>query len=372
MPKILVIEDEQDIRETIAEMLEFLDYDVVTSNDGAQGVKLARLHHPDLILCDIIMPNLDGYGVLMQLSADPKTVNIPIIFLTAKSMHEDIRRGMVLGADDYLTKPFSAHDLQEAVAARLERFDRVVWQGQHDLKLLREYLNLTLPHELRTPLTIISGYLDILQNGFDEFETDEVTSMLEKIGESAHRMRGVVENFVAYSQARIIRRDPELMAKLHEFSQTSAVQVLIEKQALQEATLAGREIDLSLNLQEGDVFFYVEHLRKVLSCLLINAFKFSPKGMPVQVTSRIESDSYIIQVRDFGRGMSAEEIDQIGENRQFERKLYEQQGVGLGLALAHLLAVINDGSLNIESSLGKYTAVTIRLKLSKEEEEEEL
>ncbi|MFP4095959.1 MAG: response regulator [Cyclobacteriaceae bacterium] len=121
MKKILLIEDNRDVRETTADILELADYEVVTAESGKEGVKLAQQHRPDIIICDIMMPGLDGYGVLHILSRKKETAGIPFIFLTAKSERTDIRKGMNLGADDYLTKPFEETELLDAVETRLRK-----------------------------------------------------------------------------------------------------------------------------------------------------------------------------------------------------------------------------------------------------------
>ncbi len=119
--KILVIDDNLHMRENIAEILELADYDVLTAVNGKEGVLKAQQTHPDVIICDIMMPELDGYGVLYLLSKNAETSNIPFIFLTAKAEMNDLRKGMNLGADDYLTKPFEETDLLNAIEARIKR-----------------------------------------------------------------------------------------------------------------------------------------------------------------------------------------------------------------------------------------------------------
>ena len=121
MKKILVIEDEPAMRSNLRDILELEDFRPVVAADGCAGVTAARGELPDLILCDVLMPGMDGHAVLSALRADPATARIPFIFLTAKGEYADIRAGMNLGADDYLVKPVDVDDLLEAIAARLER-----------------------------------------------------------------------------------------------------------------------------------------------------------------------------------------------------------------------------------------------------------
>ena len=123
MKKILIIEDNEDVRENTADLLKLAHYNVCTSADGASGIQKARSFIPDLIICDIMMPGLDGYQVLEALQANIKTAGIPFVFLSAKADKSDVRKGMNLGADDYLTKPFEEHELLEAINSRLKRHE---------------------------------------------------------------------------------------------------------------------------------------------------------------------------------------------------------------------------------------------------------
>lgn len=123
MKKILIIEDNLDVRENTAEILELAQYEVITAENGKEGVRLAMKENPDLIICDIMMPVLDGHGVLHLLSKNEETSSIPFIFLTAKAERSDVRKGMAMGADDYLTKPFDDQELLNAIETRLNKQD---------------------------------------------------------------------------------------------------------------------------------------------------------------------------------------------------------------------------------------------------------
>ncbi len=125
MKKILLIEDNEEIRENTAEILELANYKVVTAPNGKIGIETALTEQPDLIVCDIMMPVLDGYGVLHALHKNDSIKNIPFIFLTAKTERSDLRKGMELGADDYITKPFSGTELLNAIEGRLKKADLI-------------------------------------------------------------------------------------------------------------------------------------------------------------------------------------------------------------------------------------------------------
>ncbi|MCP2045547.1 response regulator [Pontibacter sp. HSC-36F09] len=140
MKKILLIEDNQEIRENTAEILSLANYQVIEAPNGRLGVDLAKKEHPDLIICDIMMPQLDGYGVLHMLSKYPETASIPFVFLTAKSEKEDFRKGMNLGADDYLTKPFDDVELLDVVEMRLKKNEIMKAEFQRNVQGLDNFI----------------------------------------------------------------------------------------------------------------------------------------------------------------------------------------------------------------------------------------
>lgn len=140
MKTILLIEDHPDMRENTAEILELADYKVLTASNGKEGVGLARQSHPDLIICDIMMPELDGYGVLRMLGANPETSSIPFIFLTAKAEKTDFRKGMNLGADDYITKPFDDVELLDAIDIRLRKHESVYREYPNSAEGLDDFI----------------------------------------------------------------------------------------------------------------------------------------------------------------------------------------------------------------------------------------
>ncbi len=142
MKKILIIEDNFEVRDNLSEILELSNYDVVTAENGKIGVQKALTNTPHLILCDVMMPELDGFGVLKILDQHPATRNIPFIFLTAKAEKSDFRKGMNLGADDYITKPFDDVELLEAIERRLEKSDRLKTTFDGTSQGLRSFIDM--------------------------------------------------------------------------------------------------------------------------------------------------------------------------------------------------------------------------------------
>jgi diguanylate cyclase len=163
MNKILVIEDEPAIRTNLLKLLSIEGFQMLSAENGVRGVELAQTHQPDLIICDILMPKLDGYGVLKALQKDPTTATIPFIFLTAKVDRADWRQAMNMGADDYLTKPFSRSELLEAIATRLQKQENLSQKHTQQLKQAQDQLNHLLHYN---QLTNLPNRL-VLQEQFD-------------------------------------------------------------------------------------------------------------------------------------------------------------------------------------------------------------
>jgi len=167
MTKILVIEDEEPVRANILDMLEAEDMIGIGAKDGAMGIQMARSQLPDLILCDIMMPGLDGYGVIEALRSHSQTASIPFIFLTAKASKADLRAGMNLGADDYLTKPFSRDELLGAIAARLQKRDELVSHYINELSEVQEQFLQLVNYD---PITKLPNRL-LLQERFEQLRS---------------------------------------------------------------------------------------------------------------------------------------------------------------------------------------------------------
>ncbi|GAB4185082.1 MAG: hypothetical protein Fur006_23130 [Coleofasciculaceae cyanobacterium] len=363
MTKILVIEDEDNIRDILIEMLEAEDFEVIEAADGQRGLKLAQETLPDLIVCDVMMPALDGYEVLNQLRQSSVTETIPFIFLTAKTAEADRRQGMALGADDYLAKPFTRGELLTAIAARLKKQLSFNRQSQQKLNELRSNILHALPHELHTPLNGILGLSKILIDTYDLTEREEALEMLEEIYLSGERLYRLTQNFLLYAELELIATDPERVEAMRRNESKTATQRLITDIALQKVQKAKREADLHLDCQEVIVPIPEMKLKKILEELIDNAFKFSSAQTPVHVISNLQDNTWVVSIGDRGRGMTADQIANLGAYLQFERKLYEQQGSGLGLVIAKRLVELYRGRLTINSILNKQTIVNIALPL---------
>lgn len=344
------------------EMLKLEGYQVRGASNGREGIACAQEYRPDLIICDIMMPEMNGYEVLAALRDHPTTALTPFIFLTARTDRRDVRRGMNLGADDYLTKPFTAAELIESVQARLRISQNIQRITEKRLSELRNSILLTVPHELRTPLTSVLGFSEMMVSEGATLEPEQMVRMARHIHTAAERLSRLVENHLLYAQTEIICLNADRADIL--LTGTCQARAVIEPAALEIVNRVGRSADLRLIVDDAAVVIQDEYLRKIVTELVDNACRFSAEGTPIMVRGTADEGIYALEIVDQGRGMSAEAIANIGAYRQFERKFYEQQGAGLGLALSRRLAEIHSGRLDVTSELGCGTTVRVELPLA--------
>jgi len=360
MKRILVIDDEEWLREMVHMALAQKGFDVLEAENGAVGIERARKELPDLILCDVNMEKVDGYLTLSALRKEPTTAAIPFILMTGLADNAGMRHGMELGADDYLPKPFTIEELYAAVEARLKKAQALRQEAEKKLADLRDSLTMMLPHELRTPLNGILVYGEILAAEAATLPAKEVAEMGQVIHDSGKRLQRLVENFLIYAQIELLGADAQKINALRQ-KQTRFPAKLIEEHALGQARAANREEDLVLELADQPVPICEDYLAKIVDELVQNAFKFSERGKPVSVTLAALPNGVVLAVTDQGRGFSTEHITKVGAYMQFDRKMQEQQGLGLGLVIAKRLTELHGGTLSIQSEHGAATTVAVKL-----------
>jgi signal transduction histidine kinase len=356
MPKVLVIDDSPDVTQVVGDTLKVNGYQVFSAGDGLAGVQLAQQCLPDLILCDVNMPELDGYGTLTALRQNSATATIPFVFLTGISDKVNMRLAMELGADDYVTKPFTITELLGAVKARLEKQATITRRAEQKLEELRGNISLALPHELLTPLTCILSSASLLGENCDRITPGELFELAGTLNQAAGRLQRLVENFLLYSQIELVAADPSKVATLRTGEFLLQTETLVQI-AHQMARRAGREEDLTVRLESASLPIAPDKLQKAILELLDNALKFSRAGDPVGLAGFVADGVFAICVTNHGRGMQADQIARVGAHMQFERRFYEQQGSGLGLVIAKRLTEIHGGAFTIESVPEQQTTV---------------
>ena len=363
MTKILVIEDEEAVRENIMEALEDIGgFEVVGAANGRLGLEAARTHLPDLILCDVMMPQLNGFSVLVELQKDRGMARIPFIFLTARAEREAMRQGMTLGADDYITKPFEPVELVTAVNTRLAKQATLATAYERQLEELRHNIVMAIPHELRTPLAGIIGGAEILQMAGESIESEELIEMTGMIIESGRRLEHLIENYIVYAQIELLGSDSQKVQQLRQ-SETVNPDQVIRAVVLEKAQAVNRTVTLQLHAADVVLPMANDNLQKVAAELTDNAFKFSPPNTPVTITTGVEYSTFRLSIVNEGRGMTTEQINSVGAYMQFGRRLYEQQGSGLGLIISKRLVELHGRQLNVESVPQETTYISISLPL---------
>ena len=360
MPNILIIDDEEAFRSITALSLRRRGFETCEAGDGGAGAEVARRQQPDLVLCDLHMEGCDGYSTLETLRRDPATATIPFILMTGMNDTTVMRRGMDLGADDFLEKPFKPDQLITAVNTRLQKQQTLRSTAEKKLTDLRASLSLALPHELITPLNGIIGPAQLLSTDAASLSSEEVAEFGRTILESAERLHRTVENFLVYARLELQAATPDASAALCR-ERTDGVRALVEERAKHFAAAAGRDSDLRLDLADGAVAMGAELFTKLADEILDNAFKFSLKDSTVQVSGVVADGRYTLAVTDAGCGLTPEQLAAVGAGVQFNRSAQEQQGAGLGLAIARRIAGLHGGSLCVESRPGQGTVVRVRV-----------
>jgi CheY-like chemotaxis protein/anti-sigma regulatory factor (Ser/Thr protein kinase) len=357
METILVVDDETDVRQNISDLLENSGYKTVQASEGSEALSVIGNITPDLIISDIKMQKMNGYELLDKLQAHCCLRNIPFIFLTAKSEDHSFRKGMNLGADDYITKPYDARDLLKAVEIRLNKKKKAGCIIDEIVKNILMYV----PHELRTPLVSISGFSQLIAENYYSLSADEIYEMVSRIRASNIRLQKTVNKFITLSEmicsSDSLKRNSELTN-----ARLSSPESVIRSTALNKASEFDRTGDLIFDLSGSDVFITEEHLQLIVSEIVENSMKFSFPGTPIEIKSGTYRDSYILSIKDYGKGMTQEQLLSINAFMQFGREYNQQQGNGLGLIITKKAAELFSGSLNIESEAAGYLNVKIGLK----------
>ena len=358
--RILVIEDDPAVRGLIVDTIRLKGWQPLEASDGEMGVQTAQAELPDLVLCDIQMPKMDGYGVLHRLRENKSTATLPFIFLSGLGEKPKVRKGMESGADDYIVKPFTVQELIGAIEARFQKQAAFQETAESRLNELRESLTFALPHEMVTPLNTILGFSSLLLESpqISGSEIKEYAGLMHQAGE---RLKALIEKFLVYAQVELTAGNPE--ARTVATRPPHQTRETIAATAARVAKELKRPNDLELKLSSVEHPINASHLDRLARELIENAFKFSEPGTKVEVKSTVEDGELRLEVTDRGRGLSAHQINRLGANLQFDRQLHEQQGTGLGLAIARRLAEMYTGTIRVESASDAGTTVVVAIPL---------
>jgi two-component system, sensor histidine kinase and response regulator len=350
------------MRSIVRIALESVGYEIDEAEDGKKGLDRAMEVLPDLILCDINMPGMDGFETLKELRKHKPSPSIPFIFITGEDPKTHMRRGMNLGADDFIMKPIDMNDLIKAVEVRLQGIERKKEETQKIVGELSESITRAMPHELRTPMTGILGLAELLKTQAEGMTPGEVKDLAELLFSSAIRMNQTLDKFWIHTQSLLLPNDAAKLAASRQTG-TKNVERTIQHVAEELGNLHKRSSDLTFDLSPFSVAISERYFEQALKQIIENAFKFSDQGTGIVISSTLDHTSGIIVIQDHGRGMTENQILRIHACMQFEREHYEQPGIGLGLTIAKQLIKCHDGKLEIRGELGKGVTATISLPL---------
>ncbi len=355
MKTILIVEDSNEIREEISDIFKMENYNVFEASNGHEGYIAAINEIPDLIISDILMPLVNGYGMYERLKENPLTDNIPVIFLSALSSDNDIRKGMNLGADDYLTKPLIPKDLILAANNKLEKYAKI----ESKVENLKINITEVLQHELRTPLNGIVGFSDYLRERVFDLPKEEVEKIVNHIYKSGKRLHILVEKYLNYADLKmksIQTSELKKIKKCEYFNTAEIINYVAEEIGKRYNRQEDFIIDTTFAEVKMDEFMFV----KIIEELIENALKFSKKGGKIKISSDANNDRLKIRIKNEGIGMTSDEIRNINDFRQFNKKLLAQNGSGIGLSIVQLITEIYNIEFNIISMYKQYlTAILI-------------
>jgi two-component system, sensor histidine kinase and response regulator len=357
MRKILLIENDTDSIKLISLSLSKEEYSLDIADNLLQGYQQSLKNLPELIILGRNIYNNDIFDVLNQLRDETNVASIPFIFIVDKKTTKKPSRNTT-GFDFYINKPFSKNELIKIIENALAKYDTVHKRSEQKLNELRGSITFSLPHEFFTPLNGILGFSEILIKEFDNLSKTEIIDMLRYINVDAIRLKKLTENFIAFAQLELTAKDAEKIELLRQSYFTNPKEI-ISTAAHQISKNFNREEDLVLEIEDGFIRISEEYIKKVISETIDNAFKFSKKGTPVIVSIMKNETSVMISISDNGMGMTPVQISSIGAYMQFNRKLHDQQGSGLGLIIAKKITELHGGDFIIESSLQSGTKINI-------------
>lgn len=357
MDKILLVEDETIIRASIAEILRHYGYEVIVAENGKLGLAKALTEKPDLIICDVMMPEMDGFEMLQELRKHPD-FDTPFIFLTAKVQADDIRAGMNLGADDYIFKPFKSADLIKAIETRLDKRKLVMKRIEEKTKDLENLIRLMLGHEFNTPMNGIKAMSEFIHQNVEKYNDTQLGEFCNYLSLSAERLQSTFDKVRKVYEVKELDK-AEITDTICEGVRNTIMQIgqsLAEKAGRMEDLVVADLDDIALPVKSNLLF-------TALYEIIENAFKFSEKGCKVEISTHRSENNYEIIVADSGNTIAAEELSTYTSFRQFDRSKYEQQGLGAGLALTISILEKYNATILFRNNTPKGIITILRFKI---------
>jgi len=359
-PSVLIVDDINENLQVLGNILDEQDIEFSYATSGKEALEAVSFSMPDLILLDVNMPEMTGFEVCEILKKDPKTKDIPVIFLTAKTEAEDIIEGFTVGGIDYITKPFNSKELISRVKSHLELSNsrQIISAQNEELNKLTIELRETIAskdkffsiiaHDLKAPFNTLIGFSDLLLKTFDEREPEDIKKLIKHINNSSIHGFNLLNNLLEWSRSQIgkIKYEPVL------FNFEQLVGEVID---LHFETAGKKSINLdSSSISIGDVMADRKMINTVLRNLVSNAIKFTEPGGEVRIKGKDLGNEFEISVSDSGVGIPEENLPKlfsISENYS-TNGTDNESGTGLGLLLCKEFVEKSGGKIRVSSEPG--------------------
>ena len=366
--KILIVDDVTSNVLLLKILLTNEKFQICTASNGHQCVEVARSEHPDLILLDVMMPELNGFDTAVILKKDPLTADIPIIFLTALNSPSDLVHGFQVGAHDFLTKPFNKEELIMRVMHQISLVaaKRYIIEQNEKLKRIisnRDKMYSVIAHDLRSPMASIRMVLNLCVNVVTpDMVGEEIFGLLDKANRESEETHDLLDNLLKWTK-----------------SQTGRLEVAYQNLELDDIVPGVVDIFTMIADMKKIKLQYIpseEHLKvradndmmkTVVRNFISNAIKFTPEGKGIEVYYKKSGEFAKISVRDHGVGIAPERIDTLFHKGETTYGTGGEEGSGLGLQLCADFARKNGGDVMVESTLGEGSTFSFLVPLLKEE-----
>lgn len=349
--KILIVEDAVDTVELLKKRFQSEGYDTAEAYNGEEGLKKVSEYNPDLIILDVMMPKLDGYEVCRRLKSDENTRYIPILMLTAKGEVENKIKGLDIGADDYLAKPFDYKELSARVRSLLTIKAAREKLVEEERSVALEKMMDEITHEIRNPLTSIGGFARKVYSKLPDGDPNR--RYMEMILDDVARLENMIKQLVALKTMAISYKEP-----------INVNDLILEALRAFEQEFKDQDIEVKTELVDNPPLVSVdkEQIKIAISNIVKNAIEAMQERLRIlKIISRISDGRFEIEVSDTGRGIPKDKIKNIFDPF-FTSKIY---GPGLGLTFALRIIQEHRGTISVESEVGKGTTFTIRLPIKK-------
>lgn len=357
---VLIIENDELERNMMVDVLKQCGYTPCVPGSPENIFKLVTEQSIDVILCQTPSPLIDSYQLLKDVRSDATLSKVVFIFVCENNSTEEFRKGMGAGADDVLAKPYYTDDLLLCIQARLSR--RTL-SDHESIRQLDGLIHGTFPHQMRTPVTMVIGAAYILQQRAidqDDSELKELSAMLEHSGNDLNR---ITENFITLMELDLLKYDHEKLQSVKKTELQNWAEMLNTFcRTIAEKHSRGPDLKICDHSTLMPIFFGASEFEKMLCELVDNAFKFSKEKDIVTIETKSSQKYITVTIEDLGRGLSAENIANIGAFTQFGREFYEQQGLGLGLVIAQKISDLFDARLSFAQNRKVGTKITIRMR----------